>query len=137
MACSYYMCVHTLPRELNEVAILSNLLGNVVDHTVHIGCNKLLLESFQFCILPQSHEVFHPLLSLCYMCKGRKIKNNCLHVHPIIPLHECHLQKVNLSRSGYRAPESPAHVCTHLDVHMYMYVYLYIYMYGIRMVWFV
>ena len=85
----HYMCVHTFPRELNEVAILSNLLGNVVDHTVHVGCDKLLLESFQFCILPQSHKVFHPLLSLCYMYKGRKITNNCVHVHPITPLHKC------------------------------------------------
>ena len=61
LVCSYN---HTLPRELEEVAVLSYLVGNVEDHAVHVGCHVLFLKPFKFPLLAKIEEVFQPLFPL-------------------------------------------------------------------------
>ena len=60
--------VRTLPRKLQKIAMLTNLLGDVVHHAVHIWRHKLLLKSLQLSIFPQSYKILHPLLPP-YKCK--------------------------------------------------------------------
>ena len=64
----------------------SALVGDMVHHAVNVRGDELLLESFQVFIMPESNEVFHPLLSLrtegtCTMFMHCVVQCIYTHVH--------------------------------------------------------